>query len=359
MSAASCPSSTSQSATASTKLRRTAHVHGRRSGRRGIVSSASCSLLSRAGRHRPVGRRLAGVRVVDTDGAGCRQSRELIAVERGRRGCAPSRAAASGAVLAAAACARSIATKRHDARPAGDQLHRLGLRHPWRQTNQRAERPAHLELVAGRAGRRRGRATPRRRRARRRELDARRRRPRRRSSTTGGLVAVRRGQPHVEVLPGGRCPASPARRARCCDARAGGLPLSSRSPCRPSSRRLTRHQYRSSLPRVAVDVVPVLLPEAGLVVVHASRGRAPTWRSSRSRGAERAAAPARRARGRAVRRRTRTRSRPCRRAGPRAERWSCSRRSSAPSRSRRRPRRSRTGCRARRRASACRASSSG
>ena len=53
---------------------------------------------------------------------------------------------------------------------------------------------------------------------------------------------------------------------------------------------------------------------------------APTWRSSRSRGAGRAAAPGRRARGRGARRRSCRRPRPSRRSRRRAAGWSCSRR---------------------------------
>ena len=57
-------------------------------------------------------------------------------------------------------------------------------------------------------------------------------------------------------------------------------------------------------PRVAVVVVAVALPEARARPRACSRGRAPTSRSSRSRGAARAAAPARRARVPAARRRS-------------------------------------------------------
>ena len=56
-------------------------------------------------------------------------------------------------------------------------------------------------------------------------------------------------------------------------------------------------------PRVAVVVVPVGLPEAGVVLEPELEARGPTSRSSRSRGAARAAARGRRVPDRAARRR--------------------------------------------------------
>ena len=173
-----------------------------------------------------------------------------------------------------------------------------------------------------------------------------------------GLVAVLGGQAHVDVLSG-----QAARPAGCRDAQDAGVRghgdrvedpgLSPRhSGCRmPSPIPLLG-------PRVAVQVVAVLLPEAGVVALLQDERpdplRALPEVQMRHDQPRRAAV----LRDRAACRRTRTRSTPSRRGGRRAARSSCSRRSTAPSRRRRRCRRLRAGCRATPRARTCRVCSS-
>ena len=105
---------------------------------------------------------------------------------------------------------------------------------------------------------------------------------------------------------------SRARRAPPCGRRASRREPRDRRPSARGRRSLVALVALLE-PRVAAVVVAVDLPVAGAVVRPAARARAPTWRSSRSRDAGRAAAPARRAAPRAARRRTPRPAMPCRR----------------------------------------------
>ena len=143
-----------------------------------------------------------------------------------------------------------------------------------------------------------------------------------------GLVAVLGGQPHVDVLPGPVARPVRARRARA--SWRGRLRRRSRRRSRaPDDRRPARSVAPVALlpPRVAVVVVAVGLPEAGLVGARVSvqpahplgalpevQVRDEQPRRAAVLGLERLAVVARR------------RPTPCRRSGPRAGGWWCSRR---------------------------------
>ena len=124
------------------------------------------------------------------------------------------------------------------------------------------------------------------------------------------LVAVLGGQPDVDVLAGAVAGPVGRRRSRA-SSRCGVSATTSTTSASCQERSVAPVPLLP--PWVSVVVVAVRLPEAGLVVVGEAAARAPTWRSSRSRGAGRAGAPGRRARARAARRRSRTRPTPCRR----------------------------------------------
>ena len=154
------PSSTSRSAARSTKAvgpqTKIARPLGGAGPDRGEQLGVDAAVEAR-----PAGRRLARERPVDRERRVLAQARELLAVED----VVPARGPREQPRLDRAALGGAVAQHRHqrdEPRAAGDQQQRPAVRDAPGEVP--ADRAAQLELVAGGAARRRGRARPRRRR---------------------------------------------------------------------------------------------------------------------------------------------------------------------------------------------------